>query len=916
MAEQEIAVQSSRAEAAEQQLAARAEMAEQEIAVQSNRAEAAEQDAHGQSVRAQIIDQQLCDALSRLKALEASTSWRVLAPVRTLFRSSPRMARITRRSIKLLWWSITFQLPRRLRERRAIQQMHATRVSALQNSSNVVSIDFDADFYIGEYPDVLDVGMDPATHYNRHGRGEGRLGILPPVPGLGALQHLNRQRETVLVVCHEGSRTGAPILGFNLVRELLQHYNVVAMFFGPGPILDYCRELGAVVLGPISRNCSPFVADRIIAKVLEETDFRFAIINSVEARAALAPLTRRYVPTVSLLHEFAANTRPHGAFRDTVYWSGRTVFSSDLTRDNALDYHPELREIPFLVIPQGRCELPGQKRGAAPLIPANLRPANFPADGLVVVGLGTVSMRKGVDLFIDCAARVIRNAPDLPIRFVWVGKGYDPENDAQYSLYLADQIQRAGLAQRVHFIDELMDLQGVYAGADLLLLPSRLDPLPNVAIDALFEGLPVFCFDQATGIANILRDHGLAEHCVAPYLDTARMTAQLLAVARSPSLRKKLSKTAREIGPAVFDMPRYVERIIALADRQREASRQEKADISTIRDAGVLRTDYALPPSAIHASAEEATIHYVRWWASNITPRKPFPGFHPGIYRAAHGLASSDADPLADYLRADRPADGPWLLPVITPDTPARRVQEQRIALHVHAFYPDDVTTIVDALKPTRTRIDLLVSVVSKKDRERISHLLRDYQGGRVDIRVVPNRGRDIGPFCTAFVDTFQRDYDIVGHVHTKRSPDLDSASIQQWVHFLLTNLLGGPGGLTMADRILGEMAADPRIGLVFPDDPNVISWGSNRPDAEDLAKRMGITELPEQIWFPVGTMFWARISALEPLWALGLGLEDYPPEPVPYDGTMLHALERLLPLIAQKAGYSLAVTHVPRVTR
>ena len=37
--------------------------------------------------------------------------------------------------------------------------------------------------------------------------------------------------------------------------------------------------------------------------------------------------------------------------------------------------------------------------------------------------------------------------------------------------------------------------------ADTLLLPSRLDPLPNVAVDALCEGLPVICFARTTGIA-------------------------------------------------------------------------------------------------------------------------------------------------------------------------------------------------------------------------------------------------------------------------------------------------------------------------------------------------------------------------------------------------------------------------------
>jgi lipopolysaccharide biosynthesis protein len=42
---------------------------------------------------------------------------------------------------------------------------------------------------------------------------------------------------------------------------------------------------------------------------------------------------------------------------------------------------------------------------------------------------------------------------------------------------------------------------------------------------------------------------------------------------------------------------------------------------------------------------------------------------------------------------------------------------------------------------------------------------------------------------------------------------------------------------------------------------------------------------------------------------------EDYPPEPLPHDGTILHAIERLLPFVARHAGCRFATTHVPGVT-
>jgi glycosyltransferase involved in cell wall biosynthesis len=773
--------------------------------------------------------------------------------------------------------------------------------------------DFDAEFYLQIYSDVAAAGVDPYSHYLESGKSEGRIGKLPPIPGTETLIHLDTHRETVLVVCHEGSRTGAPILGYNLVRALLPKYNVVTLFFGPGPILEACRTLGAAVLGPTSHHHHPVIISQMINAILERNALRFAIINSVEARFPLEALARRHIPTVSLLHEFAVITRPHGAFQETVRWSGATVFSSRLTRDNALAIDGELRNIAFPIIPQGRCVLPDGDT-TNPIPSSAVRPADFPSNGLVVLGLGSVHIRKGVDLFLDCATRVCRSAPDLPIRFVWIGASHNRENDPHhYSVYLTDQVQRAGLAQRVQFIDELPNLESVYAAADILLLSSRLDPLPNVAIDALFEGLPVLCFDEATGIADILREHGLADYCIAPYLDTARMADQLLTIAKSPDLRRELSKQSRRLAEESFRMPDYVERIVVLAEAQRMRIQQEAIDIATIVDAGVLQSGYALQPDKPVAADDEAALLYVRNWASGLSLRKPFPGFHPGIYREQHGLTSPDSDPLADYLRQGRPK-GPWLLPLITPVTPASPVHGQRIALHIHAFYPDLVAPILDAIGQNQTPIDLLVSVVDEGIRQQLTPLLQDYQGGLVEVRIVPNRGRDLGPFCTAFADTIRQHYDIVGHVHTKRSPHANETLVQQWVYFIHAHLLGGTA--SMADRILGTMAADPRLGMVFPDDQNIFSWGENRPYAEIIARRLGINPLPEAIVFPVGSMFWARVAALEPLLTLGLDWEDYPAEPVPIDGTILHALERLLPLVVTKTGYTLALSHIPGLTR
>ena len=50
----------------------------------------------------------------------------------------------------------------------------------------------------------------------------------------------------------------------------------------------------------------------------------------------------------------------------------------------------------------------------------------------MVLGCGTIHPRKGVDLFVACAAAVRALRPRLPIRFVWIGLRLPQEIDRGY----------------------------------------------------------------------------------------------------------------------------------------------------------------------------------------------------------------------------------------------------------------------------------------------------------------------------------------------------------------------------------------------------------------------------------------------------------------------------------------------------
>lgn len=430
--------------------------------------------------------------------------------------------------------------------------------------------EFDEAFYLRQYPDIVAAGVDPYQHFLDFGIREGRLGARPTLRRFEGGVVFDPTRETVLVVSHEASVTGAPILSLNLVRCLQRKYNVVLLLLGGGPLVTEFRQACVVSVEPRARLHHAELAHETIIQLAALYDFRFAIVNSVECALVLEPLAQARVPSVALVHEFATYTRPALLFQAAFNWATELVFSTRITYEDAIAHWPEMAARECRFIRQGRCILlSGEPVAAHPQelvrVRSALRPEGLAADTLVVIGIGSVQMRKGVELFVDCAARLMKSRIADHLRFVWIGDGLDAENDTAYSVFLLDQIHRLGLGPVFEFMSTTPVVEEIYRLADVLLLTSRLDPLPGVAIEAMSHGVPVVCFDRTTGMADVLASRGLAEECVVPYLDTAAMADCVSALAESPELRLRVGSELKRIATQDFDMDAYVERLERLA---------------------------------------------------------------------------------------------------------------------------------------------------------------------------------------------------------------------------------------------------------------------------------------------------------------------------------------------------------------
>ena len=98
------------------------------------------------------------------------------------------------------------------------------------------------------------------------------------------------------------------------------------------------------------------------------------------------------------------------------------------------------------------------------------------------------------------------------------------------------------------------------------------------------------------------------------------------------------------------------------------------------------------------------------------------------------------------------------------------------------------------------------------------------------------------------------------------------------WREYLLNGLFGSTSNI---NRIFSLFEKNTQLGIIYPQVFSEVpymafTWLANRAKGAELCARIGITMPDGYFDFPAGSMFWARMDAMRPLFDLNLKWEDF----------------------------------------
>lgn len=360
----------------------------------------------------------------------------------------------------------------------------------------------------------------------------------------------------------------------------LRRYGFVPYIIAPGPLLAAAKaELDEFEIKSVAMDMSSPLDWREIMRlssVLRRERIDIVHCHMAIASACASPIAR--LSRVPVLIETAHGReiwREGKRFRGS-FWVDRQVgrlTDRFIAVSEAVARHlTENKRIPIhkiTVIRNGRDLSQYQPANCAQAREARVE-LLLEQDAPVILMLARFSIEKGHRLLIESVRQLISRWPQLIVLLA----GDGPLEDE-----IKAQCAHFGLANNVRFLGYRSDTQNLLAAADIVVLPSRIEGLPLVAVEALASGRAVVgTAVGGTPEVVIDGDTGL----VVPPEDPIRFGEALESLLCDPERRMHMGTRGRKLVEERFDVRSQVESTTALYSELLGAARTSLRHVSRL----------------------------------------------------------------------------------------------------------------------------------------------------------------------------------------------------------------------------------------------------------------------------------------------------------------------------------------------
>jgi glycosyltransferase involved in cell wall biosynthesis len=179
-------------------------------------------------------------------------------------------------------------------------------------------------------------------------------------------------------------------------------------------------------------------------------------------------------------------------------------------------------------------------------------------DERVVLYVGRVAQKKGLEFLLDCAPAVLARFPGT--RFVIAGE------DMGLGRFLSAEVKRRGLGKNFLIAGPLDDdmLVSAYHSCDLLVLPSEYEAFGLVLAEAMACGRP--CVATHVGGVPEVVEHGRTGVLVPPR-DPAALAGAINGLLADPETGRRMGEAGRARALREFSLERMTDRILDIYRR-------------------------------------------------------------------------------------------------------------------------------------------------------------------------------------------------------------------------------------------------------------------------------------------------------------------------------------------------------------